>query len=320
MFALGAYDAAGDQFYFDDVTLTKVPTSVPPSIATNPVNRTVAAGQTATFTVTASGSDPLTYQWQKNGIDVPNATSASYTTPATVLADSGSSFQVNVRNSYGTVTSSAATLTVTAPATQLVLLDRTFDYTTSYKASLLGETPSPSNANCISVQGIYKSGKTPSNVCNHEAFKFFQMPSNNPASWTSPVGYSTGTLYQRLEVISKPSTTPVKFALCMFQDELIGTRHACGDLNKLSFTTPGTYTSSQAMNKLYLYSTAIDWTRKPQVIMLHITDANKIQPDSYPEYINNWFGAPNWGLYYPMRVRYTAIIVPPGGGAPVWPQ
>ena len=321
MFALGAYDAAGDQFYFDDVTLTKVPTSVPPSIATNPVNRTVAAGQTATFTVTASGSDPLTYQWQKNGIDVPNATSASYTTPATVLADSGSSFQVNVRNSYGTATSSAATLTVTAPGgTQLVLLDRTFDFTTSYKASLLGETPSPSNANCISVQGIYKSGKTPANVCNHEAFKFFQMPTSNPASWTSPVAYSTGTLYQRLEVISKPSTTPVKFALCMFQDELIGTRHACGDLNKLSFTTPGTYTSSQAMNKLYLYGTAVDWTRKPHVIMLHITDANKIQPDSYPEYINNWFGAPNWGLYYPMRVRYTAIIVPPGGGAPVWPQ
>jgi len=319
MFALGAYDAAGDQYFFDDVTLTKVPTSVPPSVSSNPVNVTVTAGQTATFSVTALGSDPLSYQWQKNGVDIPGATSASYTTPATVLADGGSTFQVNVRNSYGSVTSSVATLTVTAPATQLLLLDRTFDFTTSYRAALLGETPSPTSSNCILVQGITKAGKTPANVCNHEAFKFFQMPSNNPASWTSPVSYATGTMYQRLEVISKPSATPVKFALCMFQDEPIGSRHACGDLNKLSFTAPGIYTSSQAMTKLYLYTTAIDWTRKPHVIMLHITDANKVQPDSYPDYMSRWYGTPNWGLYYPMRVRYTAIIVPPGGGAPVWP-
>jgi len=320
MFALGAYDAAGDQFFFDDVTLTKVPTDIPPSIATQPVNRTVTAGQTATFSVTASGSDPLSYQWQKNGVDIAGATGASYTTPATVLADSGSTFQVTVRNSYGSVTSSAATLTVNAPATQLLLLDRTFDYTTSYSASLLGETPSPTASSCISVLGIYKSGKTPSNVCNHEAFKFFQMPANNPGSWTSPVDYSKGTLHQRLEVISKPSATPVMFALCMFQDEVISSRHTCGSLGKLRFTAPGTFKSSQAMTNLYQYSTAVDWTRKPHVIMLHITDDYKHQPDSYSDKMPYWYGTPDWSLYYPMRVRYTAIIVPPGGGAPVWPN
>lgn len=319
-FALGAYDAAGDQYFFDDVTLTKLPTDIPPSISAQPVNRTVTVGQAATFSVTALGSDPLTYQWQKNGLDIPNATSASYTTPATVLADNGSIFSVTVRNSYGTVTSNDATLTVAPAPSQLVLLDRTFDYTTSYSASLLGETPSPTRSNCISVQGIYKSGATPANVCNHEAFKFFQMPSGNPANWTSPVNYANGTLHQRLQVVTKPSAATVMFALCMFQDEVISSRHACGQLSKLRFTATGTFTSSQAMTTLFQYGTAVDWTRRPNVIMLHITDANKVQPDSYPEYIGRWIGSPNWGLYYPMRVRYTAIVVPPGGGAPVWPN
>jgi len=233
-------------------------------------------------------------------------------------------FRVAVTNAYGSATSNDATLTVTPKASspgQLLLLDRTFDYTTSYSAALLGETPSSTNPNCIRVQGVYRSvGQTASNVCNHEAFKYFQMPSNNPASWTSPVDYSTGTLYQRLEVISKPSATPVLFALCMFQDQVISSRHACGSLSKLGFTAPGTYTSNQPMTKLFQYGSAIDWTRKPHVIMLHITDANRVQPDSYASYMDKWYGTPDWGLYYPMRVRYTALIVPPGGGAPVWPN
>src|SRR5207244_668130 len=79
-------------------------------------NQTVTAGQTATFTVVAAGTAPLTYQWQKNGANLTGATSASYTTPATTTADSGSTFRVVVANTPGTVTSAAATLTVTAAA------------------------------------------------------------------------------------------------------------------------------------------------------------------------------------------------------------
>jgi hypothetical protein len=74
----------------------------------------VAAGQTATFSVIAAGTAPLTYQWQKNGTDITGATSASYTTPVTATSDSGEMFRVNVSNSAGGVTSNAATLTVNA--------------------------------------------------------------------------------------------------------------------------------------------------------------------------------------------------------------
>ncbi len=88
-----------------------------PSITGHPQNQTVNAGATATFTVTATGTAPLTYQWKKNGTAVSGATSASYTTPATTSTDNGASFTVTVSNTAGTVTSNAATLTVNTPST-----------------------------------------------------------------------------------------------------------------------------------------------------------------------------------------------------------
>ena len=103
-------------------TLTVTAAPVAPSITTQPANQTVTAGQTATFTVVAAGTAPLTYQWQKNGVNISGATSASYTTPATTTTDSGSTFDVVVTNTAGSITSNVATLTVTAapaPAIQL---------------------------------------------------------------------------------------------------------------------------------------------------------------------------------------------------------
>jgi Abnormal spindle-like microcephaly-assoc'd, ASPM-SPD-2-Hydin len=98
------------------VTLSGTATSstVTPTITTQPVSQTVTAGQTATFGVLAGGTSPLSYQWQKNGVNIAGATLASYTTPVTATTDSGSTFDVKVSNTAGSVTSSAATLTVSA--------------------------------------------------------------------------------------------------------------------------------------------------------------------------------------------------------------
>lgn len=87
-----------------------------PSIVTQPANQTVAVGQTATFSVTAAGTTPFTYQWQKGTSPVAGATSASYTTAPTTTADNGSQFSVVVTNAISSATSNAATLTVTATA------------------------------------------------------------------------------------------------------------------------------------------------------------------------------------------------------------
>lgn len=93
-------------------TLTVNASPVAPSISTQPANQVVTAGQPATFSVVAAGTGPLTYQWQKNNSNISGATSASYTTPATVSGDNGATFRVIVTNSVTSVTSNSATLTV----------------------------------------------------------------------------------------------------------------------------------------------------------------------------------------------------------------
>ncbi len=97
-------------------TLTVTISPVAPSITTPPANQTVMVGATATFTVVAAGTAPLSYQWQKDSANISGATSASYTTPATVAGDNGATFRVIVTNPVTSVTSTPATLTVTTQA------------------------------------------------------------------------------------------------------------------------------------------------------------------------------------------------------------
>ncbi|HEV2216026.1 MAG TPA: hypothetical protein VGV88_00500 [Candidatus Dormibacteraeota bacterium] len=103
---------AGGSTTSSAATLTVTAAAVAPTITTQPQNQTVAVGAKATFTVVASGTAPLGYQWSKNGTAIAGATGASYTTPATVSGDNGSTFGVLVSNAAGSAPSNAATLTV----------------------------------------------------------------------------------------------------------------------------------------------------------------------------------------------------------------
>jgi glucose/arabinose dehydrogenase len=84
-----------------------------PAITTQPVSQTVTAGQPVTFSVTATGTAPLSYQWQRNTVNITGATSASYTIASTQASHAGT-YRVIVTNSAGSVTSNNATLTVNA--------------------------------------------------------------------------------------------------------------------------------------------------------------------------------------------------------------
>ena len=99
-------------------TDTPITPAIAPTITTQPAAQSVTAGQTASFTVVASGTAPLIYQWKKSGANIPGATSGTYTTPATSSADIDAvlAYSVVVSNSAGTVTSNEARLTVTATA------------------------------------------------------------------------------------------------------------------------------------------------------------------------------------------------------------
>jgi formylglycine-generating enzyme required for sulfatase activity len=83
----------------------------PPVITVQPANETVTAGQTATFSILATG-DALQYQWQKNGVDITGANATAYTTPATSISDSGTIYRCVVWNAGDTVTSNVAVLGV----------------------------------------------------------------------------------------------------------------------------------------------------------------------------------------------------------------
>lgn len=87
-----------------------------PVITTNPTSQTVTEGEAAEFSVTATGENS-SYQWQLNTdgdgwVDIPGATGVSYATEATTPSMSGYQYRCMVSNSAGSVTSSAATLTV----------------------------------------------------------------------------------------------------------------------------------------------------------------------------------------------------------------
>jgi glucose/arabinose dehydrogenase len=86
-----------------------------PLITAEPANRTVAVGQTATFSVSATGSQPLSYQWQRGTTNIAGATSSSYSLVAG-SGDNGATFRVVVSNAFGSDTSNSATLTVSSNA------------------------------------------------------------------------------------------------------------------------------------------------------------------------------------------------------------
>ena len=98
----------------DAATLTVTGVAVAPTIATHPSSATVFEGDPASFTVVASGTAPLSYQWKKGGVDIGGETSATYSIVSAMETHEGS-YTVVVSNSEGSVTSNAATLTVDPP-------------------------------------------------------------------------------------------------------------------------------------------------------------------------------------------------------------
>src|SRR5439155_6585767 len=80
----------------------------------HPANTSAYLGAVANFKVVAMGAQPLAYQWQVNGVDIPGATNSSLTLTNIQIADAGG-YRVMVTNNYSAVTSSIASLTVLLP-------------------------------------------------------------------------------------------------------------------------------------------------------------------------------------------------------------
>jgi len=98
----------------------------PVIIDASPQDQTVIEGQTAVFRVAAESAATLSYQWQRDGSDIPGATASTYETPPVNLADDGAQFTVRVSTASAMVESNSATLyaysdlSIPAPTTYLV--------------------------------------------------------------------------------------------------------------------------------------------------------------------------------------------------------
>ena len=139
---------------------TPPPSVVAPTITLQPVSQTVAPGNTATFSVQVTGTAPLTYQWSKNGTVILAATSASYTTPATTLADNSAQFVLVVSNSAGTSTSSDAVLSVssTSPVLTTNPSSLSFGNTTVGTSNSLSVALTNSGTSNVSISNTSISG------------------------------------------------------------------------------------------------------------------------------------------------------------------
>lgn len=84
-----------------------------PFFSSMPSSVLVSVGEAATFKVTANGALPLTYQWRVNGLDMPSDNTAQFQFPPTTIADHGKVIDCVVKNSFGSITSEPAVLSVT---------------------------------------------------------------------------------------------------------------------------------------------------------------------------------------------------------------
>ena len=101
------------QFVLDNVAISVGPFAAPPVIVMQPVNRTVSSGGTVTFSVTAGGTPPLSYQWSCNGTNLMGATNTTLTLTNVQFFQAGN-YALLVTNAFGSVLSSNASLTVLA--------------------------------------------------------------------------------------------------------------------------------------------------------------------------------------------------------------
>ncbi len=106
-------DLGGSPTFTYTISIAAADTGTAPTIGTQPASQTVNVGANVTFTVTATGDPAPTYQWRKDGTNIGGATAASFSVNNVAATDAGS-YTVVVSNSEGSVTSSAAVLTVNA--------------------------------------------------------------------------------------------------------------------------------------------------------------------------------------------------------------
>jgi hypothetical protein len=156
----------------------------------HPQSQTVNDGSRVSFTSYAVGAAPPTYQWQRDGSDIPGATASVYTAVVYNATDDGAKLRVAVADGTGTAYSSAATLTVTATKTKAAIVTGPSNLTVSagnpatFTVVAVGSLP-------LTYQWL-RNGATISGA-NGPTYSFTAQAADNNARFSCQVTNSLGS-------------------------------------------------------------------------------------------------------------------------------
>jgi tetratricopeptide (TPR) repeat protein len=148
---------------------------------------------------------------------------------------------------------------------------------------------------------------------DQSAITFFSSPNTMRQDWFAPVNYASGTVYQRLEVLSKPTNELIFYQLCLVPNDDIAIKPACSRASGLSLTKAGVYEFSQPLSSFYEYYN-IDWSRGISSLMVIVRDKDGQTIDSFSLERNG----KSLETYFPMQVNYSVALVPSGGEFKGW--
>ncbi|MBI5800233.1 MAG: immunoglobulin domain-containing protein [Verrucomicrobia bacterium] len=156
-------------------TLTVNVPVTPPVVTVQPQSQVVTAGTNVTLTVSATGTAPLSYQWQQNAVNLPGATAATLTLPNVTRAQTGS-YVVQISNAGGA--------TVSQPAIVRVL----------NSARLLPPSPLPGGGLRLSFQDHDGGPLTLADTANFEVWVSTNLKSTNWVRLPLPLTVDNGAL------------------------------------------------------------------------------------------------------------------------------
>jgi hypothetical protein len=161
-----------------------------PSIVTDPTSKTVAVGQSVTFSVAANGGN-LSWQWYKGGTAISGATSYTYTIASVAASDAGSYYCV-ASNSVGSATSATAILTIlaapvitTQPQSQTKTVGQSVTFSVSATGGGLSYQWYQSKAGASPIAGATSSSYTIASVVADDAANYLCIVTNSVGSTTS---------------------------------------------------------------------------------------------------------------------------------------